>query len=147
MKKLKKLTEEERKADRRERAKNVTRLTLIISKGGKPREIAKLIAQDFFESRSHGAWEIFNAVGRYKDQRFLGKMLRALGEYIEKGQSRFDKVEWDISGMMLLPLDTPVYEIVSELKTLHPGFTFGALEKRYYRKRNVLLHQGIIKDP
>jgi hypothetical protein len=135
-----KRTEEERKAERHERAKKTLYMTRLIPNADHPRAIAKYLFHEFSESRSRGTWLIRNAIGRYEDQRFIGEMLKALGGYLLKGQPIYDEVEFDIADMLnRLPITTPVPNVASKLKKLHPRYTIGALERRVRRFKEPLL--------
>jgi hypothetical protein len=152
-----KLTAEQR----RQRAKMTLFVTRLNAKD--PRDYAKFLYQEFSESRVNGRWLIRNAIGRYlnddpssqtrhNNQRFFGKMIIALGEFILKGQPPpgLKKVNFDVAAMMHLPLHVTVSEIVIKLQKLHPDMTPLALERQVYRSLEACLklgEKGIIKEP
>ena len=106
----------------------------IHPKSDKPRTVAKGLAQEIFDFPSSGAREVGWVIERrWKDKRFLGKMLIALGEYLLEGQPMFDDVDVDAANIKRLQPRITVSEIVSKLEKRHPNFTRDALEKRLRR--------------
>jgi hypothetical protein len=157
-----KLTEEERKeAIRRvlERsAKDILYMGKILPNKDDPRVVAKYLAQELFDSPSGGArklrsliewrsnvWRAERAGYDFRrfateplwmpkrEQRFLGQMLIALGEYLLKGQPMFDAVDIDVANIKRLQPHIRFSEIVSKLEELHPKFTRAMLERRVSR--------------
>jgi len=161
-KRKRKLTEEERReAVRRalERsAKDILYMGKVLPNKDNPRVVAKYLAQELFDSPSGGArklraliewrcnvWRAERAgydLGRLateprwmpkREQRFLGEMLIALGEYLKKGQPMFDVVDIDAASIKRLQPHIRFSEIVSKLEELHPKFTRAMLERRVSR--------------
>ena len=161
-KRKRKLTEEQRRAAVRralERsAKDILYMGKILPNKDNPRAVAKYLAQELFDFPPGGArkvcsliewrWNVWRAERAGYDfrrfateplwmpkseQRFIGQMLIALGEYLLKGEPMFDDVDVDAANIKRLQPRITVPEIVSKLENLHPSFTKDALEKRVRR--------------
>jgi hypothetical protein len=133
-----KLTEKQLKEARRralERtAKDVLYMGKIRPNADNPRTVAKYLVQELFDCPPRGARAVGRLIElRWNEQRFIGRMLTALGEYLLKGQPMFDSVDVDAANIKRLQPSITVSEIVSKLEKLHPSFTRDALEKRVRR--------------
>jgi hypothetical protein len=132
-----KLTEQGRKAEPRPSVKDVLYVAKIMPNWNtKPAAIAKYLAQELSDSPSLGARKVAHCIElgqRVNEQRFVGRMLIALGEYLVKGKPIFDAVDVEVAKIKIQQPNIRYSEVVSKLKKLHPDSTRFALERRVSR--------------
>jgi hypothetical protein len=89
------------------------------------RTVAKGLAQIIFDRPSSGAREVAFVIERYGgDQRFLGWMLIALGEYLLDGRQMFDDLDVEIADIARHTGGHPtIPELIRELKKRRPNLS------------------------
>jgi hypothetical protein len=89
------------------------------------RTVAKGLAQELFDFPSSGAREVAFVIERYGgDQRFLGQMLIALGEYLLDGRQMFDDLDVEIADIARHMGRCPtIPELIRELQKRRPNLS------------------------
>jgi len=146
-KRKRKLTEEERRAAIRREMERIQRRKLnkkrlLVQRSAKgalyigkihpawdkprtARTVAKGLAQIIFDRPSSGAREVAFVIERYGgDQRFLGQMLIALGEYLLDGRQMFDDLDVEIADIARHMGRCPtIPELIRELQKRRPNLS------------------------
>jgi len=147
--KKRKLTEEELREARRRAlqrsAKDILYMGKILPNKDNPRDVAKYLAQELLDSPSGGARKLCSLIvwrcnvrraeragydfRRFtteplgmpkREQRFLGQMLIALGEYLLSGKQMFDDLDFAIADIIAQCPDAFGSEVIRQLTPRYP---------------------------
>jgi len=131
-KRKRKLTEEQRKAAVRRAlqrsAKDVLYMGKIVPNADNPRAVARYLIAELFACPSRGTRAVGRLIERrWNEQRFIGEMLIALGEYLLDGRQAFDDLDVEIADIIARhtggsPRPT-IPELICELQKRRPNLS------------------------
>ena len=173
-KRKRKLTEEQRQALVRSvlkrSAKDILYMGKIVPNADDPRALARYLAQELFDF-PHGRRSVGRSIGgliesrlmqcfltggnRLNEQRFLGRMLIALGEYILNGKQAFDDLDVEIADIIAQHTGgsrrPTIPELICELQKRRPNLSVDdafvdKIKKRVRRLLKNIPQQSLFPD-